>query len=352
MKSTAAAKPSQARLQVVPEQAAWDENLRLWLVNYLKETGMSTTEFARGAGGSRTLWDDYVKCMYFGRPDPKNDNKIRTTDNSKVEPMLRAYRRRVEGPNSGNRTEFAKTTAATQLWAALRTAVEENAITMAYGNWGVGKTRCTNEFVYKKLKQPAVHIICSPNATTRHFLKLIAKQLGFQKSALAVSIPDLEELIIHFLKSHPRVLVIDQANYLPLKALGSVFYIWEMSGAPVTLVGTQTLYDNFFNPKLTSDERGQLATRVALVYPLTGLDVATVKTICHRVLGEKVATDALVKAIWEKVGGKFTDEGDAMTANFRSLEFRLRRLLKLIKLNPALPLDKVMEMADALLMAA
>lgn len=342
---------SNAKLQVVQEKQAWDENLRLWLVEYLKETDMSTTEFARAAGGSRTLWDDYLKCTYFGVPDPKNGNKIRTTENSKLEPMLRAYRRRIEGPNVESRSEFVKTTAWHQIRTAIQTAIEENAITLAYGNWGVGKTRCTNEFIFKKLKTPAVHVICSPNITARHFLKVIAKQLGFKKSSY--TIPDLEEVIIDFLKSHPRVLVIDQANYLPLKALGSTAYIWEMSGAPVALVGTQTLHDNFFDPRLMADERGQLASRVAMQYPLSGLDIATVKGICHRVLGDDKATSALVKTIWERVGGALDKDGnDRMTANFRALEFRLRRLLKTIKLNPDLPQDKVMELVDAMLLAA
>jgi DNA transposition AAA+ family ATPase len=343
---------STAKLQVVPEQQPmWDENLRLWLVEYLRETGMSTTVFAQHCGASRTMWDDYIKCVYIGFPDPKNGNKIRTTENSKCEPMLRAYRRRVEGPNAGSRSEFVKTTAWNQIRTAIQTAIEENSITLAYGGFGKGKTRCTNEFIFKKLKTPAVHIVCSPNATTRHFLKKIAKQLGFKLGTY--TIPDLEEEIIEYLKSHPRVLVIDQANYLPLKALGSIAYIWEMSGAPVTLVGTQTLYENFHDPRLTSDERGQLASRVAMQYPLSGLDLGAVKGICQRVLGKDVATDALVKMIWEKVGGIFDKESnDLHAANFRALEFRLRRLRKMMATNPGVAVDKVMEMVDAVVMAA
>jgi DNA transposition AAA+ family ATPase len=342
-----------AKLQVIKDTgpAAYDENLRLWLVNYLEETGMSTTVFAQHCGASRTMWDSYIQGTYFGVPDPKNNNQIRTTKNSKCERMLRAYRRRVDGVDAGNRSEFVKTTAWHQIRTAIETAIEENSITLAYGGFGKGKTRCTNEFVFKKLKTPAVHVICSPNVTARHFLKQIAKSLGFKK--FSYTIPELEEEIIAFLQSHPRVLVIDQANYLPPKALGSIAYIWEMSGAPVTLIGTQTLHDNFFNPRMTDDERSQLASRVAMQYPLSGLDVGTVKGICQRVLGKDLATDALVKTIWERVGGKFNDSGDAMSANFRSLEFRLRRLLKLMKKNPGRPIDdEMMKEVDRMLLVA
>jgi DNA transposition AAA+ family ATPase len=342
-------KKSTGKLQVMGDMSAWDENLRLWFEQYIKETGLTTTELARSIGGSRTLWDAYLKCTYFGVPDPNNDGKVRTAENSKLEPMLRAYRARVEGPNSETRSEFVKTVAWHQIRTAIQTAIEENAITLAYGGYGKGKTRCKNEFVFKKLKTPAVLIFCSPNITTRYFLQKIARELKLPES---YTIPQLEDEIVGFLKSHPRVLVVDQANYLPPKALGSIAYIWEESGAPVTLIGTQTLHDNFFSRKLTDDERGQLASRVAMQYPLSGLDLATVKGICERILGKDTASPQLVKAIWEKVGGKFTDDGDSQTANFRALEFRLRRLVKLMKLNPDKPVAELMKEADRMLLVA
>lgn len=344
---------STAKLQIAGEKPAWDENLRLWFEQHVRETGLSTTELARSIGGSRTLWDAYLKCTYFGVPDPKNDNKVRTTENSKLEPMLRAYRARVDGPNSDNRSTFVKTVAWHQIRTAIQSSIEENSISLAYGNYGWGKTRCKNEFVFKKLKTPAVLIMCSSNITARYFLQKIARELKLPES---YTIPQLEDEIATYLKSHPRVIVVDQANYLPPKALGSISYIWEESGAPVTLIGTQTLHDNFFSRKFTDDERGQLASRVAGKYPISGLDLGTVKGICERVLGKDRATAQLVKTVWEKVGGKFTekDDGaeDALSANFRALEFRLRRLVKLIKLNPDKPIGELMDEADKMLLVA
>jgi DNA transposition AAA+ family ATPase len=346
---------STSKLQAVAEKAAWDENLRLWLEQHLKETGLTTTELARKSGGSRALYDWYLKCTYFGVPDPKNDNKIRTTENSKLEPMLRAYRARIEGPNSEKSSAFIKTVAYHQIRNAIQTAIEDNSISVAYGNYGWGKTRCRREYV-KKLKTAPVEIFCSPNITTRYFVQKVGRALD-SKFPISHAIPRLEDDIVAFLKSHPRALIVDQANYLRPKALGSICYIWEESGAPVVLIGTQTLYDNFFSLEMTDDERGQLASRVAGKYPITGLDLATVKGICERILGKDNATPQLVKTIWEKVGGKYIEDprthesGDAMTANFRSLEFRLRRLLKLMKINPGLPIDdEMMEKADRMLM--
>jgi DNA transposition AAA+ family ATPase len=334
---------STARLQVVPEKtAAWDEGLRLWLVKYLEETGMSTTEFARHCGGSRTMYDSYIKCTYH--------QQLKNPEDSKVEKLLRAYRARVEGPNAEGRSDFVRTIAWHQLRTAIQTAIEENSITLAYGGFGRGKTRCTQEFIYKKLKTPAVHIACSPNITVRYFLQKIAAGLNIKGASW--TIPQLEDEIVDYLKNHPRVVVVDQANYLPPKALGSIAYIWEESRAPVTLIGTQTLYENFYSPKMTSDERGQLASRVAMQYPLAGLDLATVKAVCQRVLGNEFATPAVVKQIFERVGGKFNDQGDAQTANFRSLEFRLRRLQRYMKVHPDKSIDEAMKDVDRMLMAA
>lgn len=327
-------KKSTARLQVVPEKGApYDENLRLWLERYLEETGLSTTEFASLCGGSRTLYDDYLKRTYFGVADPKSGN-VRTTKNSKLEPMLRAYRARVEGPNAAQKTDFVKTTGWHQLRTAIETAIDENSITLVTAVYGNGKTTCVHEFMFKKLKRPFVLILCSPNVTVRYFLQKIARQLFGKNKPLPYTIPELEDLIVEHLTNHPRVIVIDQANYLPAKALGSITYIWEASRAPVTLVGTPTLRQNFQALGMSSDESGQLASRVAAEYVLTGLDLGTVKGICQRVLGEKTATAPLVKRIWESIGGKIDkDDNDLMCANFRALEFRLRRLKKLMQLN-------------------
>jgi DNA transposition AAA+ family ATPase len=340
---------SKAKLQVVGEKAAWDENLRLWLEGWMKENPhLSPAEIARTIGVSRTMVTDYLKCTYFGVPDPKS-NKVRRTENSKMEPALRAYRARIEGPNGRNNSTFIKTVAWHQIRTAIQTAIEENSLTLAYGGFGQGKTRCKNEFIHKKLKTPVVMIMCSPNITTRYFLQKISRELKLPES---YTTPQLEDNVVAYLKSHPRAIIVDQANYLPTKALGSISYVWEESGAPVCLIGTQTLHDNFFSRKMTDDERGQLASRVALKYPLSGLDLGTVKAVCERILGKNVATAQLVKTIWEKVGGKLNEEGDAMTANFRSLEFRLRRLVKLMKLNPGMAIDEVMKLADSMLLAA
>src|ERR1041385_4733693 len=116
---------SQVKLGIIPDRTApaWDENLRLWLVDFLKETGMSTNEFARHAGGSRTLYDEYISCKYL--------DKLKNSGGSKVETLIRAYRNRLEGPNAENRSEFVKTAAWHQIRTAIATAVEEHSITIA-----------------------------------------------------------------------------------------------------------------------------------------------------------------------------------------------------------------------------
>src|SRR6185295_19936234 len=101
---------SAAKLQVVNKKAQWDENLRLWLEKFMKDNPeIKPAELARQIGVSRTMLIDYVNCKYLGVMDPKTGN-IRTTENSKIERTLRAYRARVDGPNSESNGEFVKTT--------------------------------------------------------------------------------------------------------------------------------------------------------------------------------------------------------------------------------------------------
>lgn len=339
------------KLQIVGGgKAAWDEELRLWLAGYIEEhphhapAVLARREYI---GMSRTAIDAYLKCEYFDRGDGAGGVK-----SSRLEDLIRAYRERIGAAtrDDGLSRKFIKTTAWTQFQNACKTAIEESAIVVAYAKPGDGKSRCMAEFSISKMQTAPITILCSPNITTRYFVQKIARALNLNDRPVTAH---LEDNVAEKLRTTRRPLFIDQANYLNEKGLGAVCYIWEVSRIPIVLIGTKDLYDLFTSSDMTQDVRAQLSSRVAMHYPLDGLDLAQVKAIVERSLGKAATADA-VRAVYNAVGGT----AEHATANYRSLEFLLRRVTKMVKLNAdkidrgELSIEQIISTAGSRLMVA
>lgn len=309
---------NQAKLQIV-EKPKHDEDLRLWLDNFLKEHAhLATTVLSRSdhIGVSRTALDAYVAGTYFLS---KDSGGLGVQGKSTIEDKIRAYRERVEGTvRHGYENSFLDTRSWLQFQHACSTAISENVIVVVYAKPGVGKSRCLQEYSTAKLKTMPVQILCSANITTRYFAQKIAREIGLDDKTPTAH---LEDLIAERLKRNPRPLFIDQANYLNEKALGTICYLWEKARVPVVLIGTQDLVELFTTSRLTEDVRAQLSSRVAMQYPLMELSVEEVKTICRRALGDNATTGAVTKLF------------NATKGNHRHLDMVLPRVRELASKN-------------------
>ncbi|HEY6231458.1 MAG TPA: hypothetical protein VIW64_09340, partial [Pyrinomonadaceae bacterium] len=179
-----------SRLQIVGGgKTAWDEELRLWLQNYIEEHPHHTPAILSRKeyiGMSRTAIDAYLKCEYFDRGDGAGGVK-----SSRLEDLIRAYRDRVGGTREdGLSSKFVKTTAWTQFQNACRTAIEENAIVVAYARPGDGKSRCLLEFSVSKMQTAPITILCSANITTRYFVQKIARALDLSDRPTTANLED------------------------------------------------------------------------------------------------------------------------------------------------------------------
>lgn len=289
------------KLQVVGKQLQWDEDLRCWLAAHIEEhLHLTTTVLSRSdhIGVSRTALDQYLEGTYF-LPKESGGTGV-NPDGSKVEHRIRAYRERVEGTVRHDYSNtFVETRAWFQLQQACATAIAENVIVVAYGKPGVGKSRGITEFAVRKMTTLPITILCSANITTRYFAQRLARALSLNETPPTAK---LEDAIAEKLKRNPRPILVDQANYLNEKALGTICYIWEIARVPVVLIGTKDLYELFTTSRLTEDVRAQLSSRVAMHYPLAELSVAEVKAIIQRALG-KEATEEVISMIYNVTGG-------------------------------------------------
>jgi DNA transposition AAA+ family ATPase len=314
-----------------------DEELRLWLENYQKQhPHLTSVVLARDdhIGGSRTIIDDYLRGLYFL---PKSAGG-KGVQNSKVERMVLAYREKVEGTvRHGYANTFTETVSWKRMVSAWETAVLQNLIVAVYGKPGVGKTRCLTELAVRKNTTMPVAIECSPNITVRYFAVLLAKAVGVAENRC---IPELEDLVAEKLKKNPRPIIVDQANYLSHKSLGTICYIWNRARVPILLSGTQELFNLFHTTSLREDERGQLTSRVARHYPLPELSDAEMKAILKRGLGDAASDEVIAKVV------------TATGKSYRALDFIIPLILELTKRNKEKLKSGELTMADITATAA
>jgi type II secretory pathway predicted ATPase ExeA len=94
----------------------------------------------------------------------------------------------------------------------------------------------------------------------------------------------------------PRPIFVDQANYLQERSLGTFCFLWEKRRIHIVLVGTKTLFENFYQSKLTEDVRGQLTSHIALRCLLPELTKVETEAILRHALGAE-APDEMIEQI-------------------------------------------------------
>src|SRR5437868_1550899 len=82
----------------------------------------------------------------------------------------------------------------------------------------------------------------------RYFVQQLARGLNLDAQPVTA---ELEDMIAQKLMRYPRVICIDQANYLNERCLGTLCHLWEKAHLPVCLIGTRDLYELFTMSRLT-----------------------------------------------------------------------------------------------------
>lgn len=278
-----------------------DEELRKWLESYIRKYPHHTTAILSRSefiGVARAALDSYLEGTYF-LPVRLGGQGVDSAS-STLEDSIRDYRIRVEGTERYNLVEaFLETRTYRQLKSACSIAINENAIVLAYGRPGIGKSVALIEFAKREMSAAPIIILCSRNIQWGYFLEMLATGVGLSKK---IKLAKLEDLIAEKLKRTPRTLFIDQANYLDEKGLGTICHIWEKAHVPICLFGTKDLYNLFMSTHYTDEVRTQLSSRIAFHFLLPELTVEEVKGIVQKALGTD-ATDAIIAQIYNITSG-------------------------------------------------
>lgn len=311
-----------AVLKMVAEDCPWDEDLRAWLEIYLLENPKYNTNILSRSyhiGIPRQVLDSYLAGEYF--LPAALGGKGNDPQKSKVEEAVRLFRQKIEGSDFQTRSfELYETETWKQLKKACQVALDEKTIVIICGNPGVGKSLGLREFAAREMLTPPVSILCSRNITTFNFVEQIARELNLKGKG---TVPEIENQIIARVQRSPRVLFVDQANFLGAKSFGSIMHIREKAHIPIVVCGTLGLLKIFSDQKISDDLREQFASRIGYSIELIGLTLGEVKTIVKRSLGDET-DDANIAEIY-----------NLTRQSFRRLNILLARIKDLMRQNEA-----------------
>lgn len=216
---------------------------------YMQDTGLSQAAVARALGVSGAAVSTYLKGKYAGDV---------AEFESKITGFLALQAERARGIQNG--LKYVQTTTANQMYLLIRMAHTECEPVALYGGAGLGKTAALKE--YAKNNKDSVLIETDPSFTARVLVVEIAKEIGVGVSG---SLNDILADIVAKLKGSGRVLLIDEAELLPLRALEVVRRIHDKAGVGVVLAGMPRLLQNLMGRR---GELKQLYSRMAYGLPL------------------------------------------------------------------------------------
>ena len=133
--------------------------------------------------------------------------------------------------------DFAETSISRTVYNTIAYAHLRGVIAVVYGDAGVGKTSTVREYV--KNDSLALLITISPTySSITGVNELIAAQLGVRERVARRLTAEIEDR----LKGSGRVLIVDEAQHLTVRALNHLRCISDESGVGIALVGNEEVY--------------------------------------------------------------------------------------------------------------
>lgn len=142
-------------------------------------------------------------------------------------------------------------------------AVGEREIALLYGTAGSGKSTILRDFAAKNPNAVLIEATCHTNANA-----LLGELCEALKLEAAGSANAKLKAISSFLKTADKVLLIDEAEHLPLRALEDLRRIYDFSSTPLILAGTEILLKNLVG---RNKELRQLYSRICGKWAMQGL---------------------------------------------------------------------------------
>ena len=222
------------------------------LAEFKAKSGINQTQLARGIGVSPASISMYLNDTYA-----EKGGKYET-----IEPKIEAFLEVQE--SKAQREElvlgFVSTKTTRRISEVMRDAHEAGDTVVIYGQAGLGKTQAVKNYCEKN--PAAILIEANPSFTA---LVLMRKLAAAAKVGAVGSLNDLFESVSDRLRDSGRLIVVDEAENLPLRALEIIRRLHDDTGCGLVLSGM---------PRLVANLRGkhgelvQLYSRVSVALNL------------------------------------------------------------------------------------
>ncbi|HDT2145353.1 TPA: AAA family ATPase [Enterobacter roggenkampii] len=256
--------------------------------------GYSQTQVARAMGKSPAVINQYLQGKYAG-------------DVRSIDELARSFIAREADKEKSRRitSRFIPTVTSRKGMEVIRLAHLDGDLNVIYGAAGLGKTMILRE--YAAQHRDALLIEADPGYTARVVLEELCSLLGLSKRG---NMHELSEACISALRDSGRLLMVDEAENLPYRALETLRRIHDKSGIGLILAGMPRL---IINLKGKRGEYQQLYSRVGLALNIG--DSLPQEDIC----------DIAVSMLPDAAGT------DVSAALFKASHGNARRLFKLVR---------------------
>ena len=256
-------------------------SIHVELNDLMTRKGYSQTQVARAIGKSTAVINQYLQGKYAG-------------DVPAIDALARSFiNREVEKEKSQKITaRFVPTVTSRKGMDVIRYAHLDGDLNVIYGAAGLGKTMILRE--YAAQHRDALLIEADPGYTARVVLEELSGLLGISKRG---NMHELSEACIAALRDSGRLLMVDEAENLPYRALETLRRIHDKSGIGLVLAGMPRL---IINLKGKRGEYQQLYSRVGFALcigdSLPQSDITDIAVSMLPGAGSQEVSEALFKA--------------------------------------------------------
>ncbi len=256
-------------------------SINVELNDLMTRKGYSQTQVARAIGKSTAVINQYLQGKYTG-------------DVPAIDALVRSFiNREVEKEKSQKITaRYVPTVTSRKGMEVIRYAHLDGDLNVIFGAAGLGKTMILRE--YAAQHRDALLIEADPGYTARVVLEELCGLLGISKRG---NMHELSEACIAALRDSGRLLMVDEAENLPYRALETLRRIHDKSGIGMVLAGMPRL---IINLKGKRGEYQQLYSRVGFALcigdSLPQSDITDIAVSMLPGAGSQEVSEALFKA--------------------------------------------------------
>ena len=230
-------------------QSEYDEELHERFVRWMEQSGTSLAKAGRMISRSTALVSQYINKVYPGNI-------------SEVEKDIETLLRREEDLELTMRSpSFCSTSASILIWEVLEYCDQRHRMGVVIAESGSGKSETAKEYQ----RQNRATMIVTANATTKTLgatMRLLTEHVGGRPKTNTID--DMLNKVLNRLKGSGRLIIIDDAHFIPWAGLEVIRKLYDCAGVGVVYLGQEELYHQMTGNTNKARLFDQIYSRIAV----------------------------------------------------------------------------------------